>query len=152
MTRSGTTAGPGATGRYIGFKAEKRRGVVVLANSANDVDDIGQYLLGDRAEVKDYKAPKARKIAAINPRVFDGFVGQYQFPMSKVRMTITREGDRLFGQMTGQQKIEFFPETETDVFCTVVDAQMTFVKDASGQVTHLILHQNGIDQKVRKEK
>lgn len=144
--------GTGGYRSYIGFKAEKRRGVVVLANSANDVDDIGQYLLGDRAEVKDYKAPKARKIAAINPRVFDGFVGQYQFPMSKVRMTITREGDRLFGQMTGQQKIEFFPETETDVFCTVVDAQMTFVKDASGQVTHLILHQNGIDQKVRKEK
>jgi hypothetical protein len=34
----------------------------------------------------------------------------------------------------------------------VVDAHMTFVKDSAGKVTHLILHQNGIDQKVTKVK
>lgn len=144
--------GTGGYRSYIGFKAEKRRGVVVLANSANDMDDIGQYLLGDRSDVKDFQAPKARKVAHVDPRVFDDFVGQYQFSTAPVTMTMTREGNRLFGQITGQQKIEFFPESETDVFCTVVDAQMTFVKDSAGKVTHLILHQNGIDQKVTKVK
>jgi len=33
-----------------------------------------------------------------------------------------------------------------------VDAQISFVKDAGGTVTHLILHQNGRDQKATKIK
>ncbi len=58
---SGTIWHNGGTGgyhAYIGFKKNPPRGVVVLANSANDIDDIGQFLLGDRAEVKDFKPPK----------------------------------------------------------------------------------------------
>jgi hypothetical protein len=31
-----------------------------------------------------------------------------------------------------------------------VDAQLTFVQDAAGKVTHLILHQGGIDRKGTK--
>ena len=46
-------------------------------------------------------------------------------------------------QGTGQPKAEVFPESETNFFAKVVDAQLTFVKDASGKVTHLVLHQNG---------
>jgi hypothetical protein len=34
----------------------------------------------------------------------------------------------------------------------VVDAQITFVVDADGNPTALILHQNGIDQTARKIK
>jgi serine-type D-Ala-D-Ala carboxypeptidase/endopeptidase len=144
--------GTGGYRSYIGFKKDKRIGVVVLANSANDVGDIAQYILGDRSDVKEYQPPKARKVAAIDPRVFDDLVGQYKFRLSATTITMTREGNRLFAQMTGQQKIEFFPESETDYFCTVVDAQITFVKDAAGKVARLILHQNGIDQTVTKVK
>lgn len=51
----------GATGgyhSYIGFKSDGQRGVVVLANSSNNVDDLGQFLLGDRAELRAFPAPK----------------------------------------------------------------------------------------------
>ncbi|HEX3718958.1 MAG TPA: serine hydrolase domain-containing protein [Verrucomicrobiae bacterium] len=37
---------------YIGFKKNPLRGVVVLANSGSDIEDIGQYVLGDRTDVK----------------------------------------------------------------------------------------------------
>jgi hypothetical protein len=45
--------------------------------------------------------------------------------------------------VTGQPKVEIFAESETKFFLRVVDAQITFVKDEKGQVTHLVLNQNG---------
>lgn len=41
-------------------------------------------------------------------------------------------------------------ETEADLFFKVVDAQITFVKDDKGHVTHLVLHQNRVDQQAKK--
>ena len=54
-------------------------------------------------------------------------------------------------QATGQDKFEVFPESETKYFVKVIDAQVTFVKDAKGEVTHLILHQGG-DRQAKKIK
>jgi len=48
--------------------------------------------------------------------------------------------------------VEVYPESETKFFYTIVDAQLTFVKDEAGVVSHLVLHQNGIDQKAKKVK
>jgi serine-type D-Ala-D-Ala carboxypeptidase/endopeptidase len=45
---NGGTAGYHA---YIGFKTNPRRAVVVLGNSFSSIDDIGQYVLGDRPNV-----------------------------------------------------------------------------------------------------
>ena len=41
-------------------------------------------------------------------------------------------------QATGQSKLEVFPESETKYLPEVVDAQLTFVKDEGGSVTHVI--------------
>ena len=40
-----------------------------------------------------------------------------------------------------------FPESETDFFMRVVDAQITFGRSDAGAVDHLVLHQNGVDQR-----
>lgn len=58
-------------------------------------------------------------------------------------LTLSREGNRLWTQATDQPPIEIFAESETLFFAKVIDAQLELVKDASGAVTHLILHQNG---------
>ena len=54
---------------------------------------------------------------------------------------VTREGNHLFAQLTGQPKYVIFPKSETEYFGTVVDAQVTFVNDATGKVTKAIFHQ-----------
>jgi hypothetical protein len=54
-------------------------------------------------------------------------------------------------QLTGQPKFELFPESETKFFLKVVDAQITFVKDDKGVITHAIVHQGG-DHKAKKIK
>jgi CubicO group peptidase (beta-lactamase class C family) len=93
-----------------------------------------------------YEVPMVRTVARVDPEIYDAYVGQYQLAPTFI-LTVTREGDRLMTQATGQGKIEVFPESDTKFFLKVVDAQITFVKDDSGKVTHLILHQGGRDQK-----
>jgi hypothetical protein len=80
--------------------------------------------------------------AKVNPAVCDGLVGKYDYGNGVV-LTVTHEGNRLFAQLTGQPKCEIFPKSETEYFGKVVDAQVTFVKDATGKVTKAIHHQNG---------
>ncbi len=88
--------------------------------------------------------PKEHKEISVDPRLFDGYVGSYELAPNFV-VTITREGDGLFVQATGQPKGQVFPESERDYFYRVVDAQITFVTDSHGKATELILHQNGAD-------
>ena len=65
-------------------------------------------------------------------------------------MTITREGDHLMSQPTGQRKIEIFPESETEFFLKVNDIGLTFVKDDQGHVTHMLVHQGGRDTRAKR--
>jgi hypothetical protein len=58
-------------------------------------------------------------------------------------MAVTREGNQLFMQATGQQKFEVFPEGERDFFVKAFDAQMTFETDGRGRATAMVLHQGG---------
>lgn len=143
--------GTGGYRSYAGFSPELRRGILVLANAANDVDDIGQYLLGAHDDIEDFTPVKTHRAVALDTKVLDQYTGQYRFRSGHV-LTVTRNGSRFFAQLTGQQPIEFFPETEADFFCQAVDAQLTFHEDDTGAVTHVILHQNGFDQKADRLK
>ena len=142
----------GGTGGYrsfIGFDPKARIGVVALSNTftAVGVDDIGRHLLD--ASVPLAKPPKEHRQVTVDPKLFDGYVGNYQLAPNFV-IAITRDGEHLFAQATGQPKFEIFPEGEKDYFLRVVDAQITFVADASGRATELILHQNGLDQHAKR--
>jgi CubicO group peptidase (beta-lactamase class C family) len=135
----------GGTGGYrsfIGYDAKTRVGVVVLSNTftGSGVDDIGMHLLDSHAPL--LPPPKEHKEITVDPKIFDGYVGQYQLAPNFI-LTVTREGDQLFTQATGQSKVQVFPESERDFFLKVVDAQIAFETDANGRATSLTLHQNG---------
>jgi hypothetical protein len=74
------------------------------------------------------------------------YVGTYELRPG-FDLAITLEGAQLMSQATGQGKVALFAETETKFFLKVVDAQVEFLKDANGVVTHLVLHQGGGDHK-----
>ena len=63
--------------------------------------------------------------------------------LSGATLNVRHDGDKLRAQLTGQPSFQVFPESETNFFYRVVDAQLTFVKDSNGKVTELVLHQNG---------
>jgi hypothetical protein len=86
------------------------------------------------------------KNITLDPKVLSQYAGTYE-PMAGTNFLITLEGNQLSVKLTGQPTFPVFPESETMFFLKVVDAQIEFVKDSSGAVTHLVLHQGGRDQK-----
>lgn len=136
---------------FVGFDLKQGRGIVVLSNSTNDIDNIGLHFLDDRIPLAKIEPRKERKEIAVQPALLDAYVGEYQLAPNFV-IAITKEGNLLFGQATGQSRFRLHPEAETEFFLTEVDAQVSFVKDATGKVTHLILHQGGQDVKGDKIK
>ncbi len=141
----------GQTGGYhsfVGFDKKRGIGVVVLTNTAVDIDDIGLHLLDTRYPLKDAKPGKPS--LKVDPKILDSYVGDYELAPSFV-ISITKQADRLMLQATGQPKFEIFAESESKFFLKVVDAQVSFVKDKTGAVTQLILHQNGANQPAKKK-
>jgi hypothetical protein len=78
----------------------------------------------------------------LDQKALDALTGQYQLA-PQATVTITRDGDHLFAQLTGQGRFEVFPESPTSVFWRVVDAQASFTLGPDGRATALTLHQNG---------
>jgi D-alanyl-D-alanine-carboxypeptidase/D-alanyl-D-alanine-endopeptidase len=142
----------GGTGGYrsfIGFDPKERTGVVVLSNMFTNagVDDIGHHLLD--ASFPLIQPPAVRTEVAITPEQLDRNVGKYELAPTFI-LAVTREGNRLFLQATGQPKFELFAESERDFFLKAVDAQVTFEAEGQGRATRLILHQNGAHQPAKR--
>ncbi|HEV8158287.1 MAG TPA: DUF3471 domain-containing protein, partial [Pyrinomonadaceae bacterium] len=137
--------------------------VEAYPQASNPYDSLGEaYMMSGNKELalKNYKKalelnPQNANAASIikrlesptvtnkaDPKIYDQYVGEYQLAPNFV-LTVTKEGDKLMGQATGQPKIELLPESDTQFFVKEVNAQVSFVKDEKGVVTALILNQNG---------
>ena len=127
---------------FVGFNPAKLEGVVVLCNTFVDNDDLGRHILESRYPVS---TVREHKEVPVDAAVLERYVGEYEMTPA-FKITVTREGARLFVQATGQPRLEIFAESETEFFLKAVDARITFLKDG------LMLHQNGVDQKATKVK
>jgi len=117
----------------------------------NEQGDVIEHILhqigqdGRAAKVPEEQAAEllaALEPAEVDPAIYDAYVGEYEM-MADFFFAITREGDRLFLQQTGLERVEIFPRSETEFFLKVDDAQITFVRDESGKANELILHKGG---------
>lgn len=136
----------GGTGGYrsfLGFTADGRRGVVVLSNTAVDLDDLGFATLNPSAPL----SPAYKAIVLPNASL-DEVVGTYKVT-DKFLLKIFRMNDGLFVQATGQGPIPIFPSAPNEFFAKAVRASASFTRNPDGVVTGLVLHQNG-DRAARK--
>jgi len=133
----------GFISQYYG-SLEDGNGVVIMTNTANGGQIIPE-IVNSVAKVygfKDLDHSKVIKSVTITDAVLQSYTGDYELA-PKFIITITREGNNLYGQATGQGKSQIFPETQNKFFLKEVDAEVEFVKDDKGQVTKLVLYQNG---------
>lgn len=73
-----------------------------------------------------------RKVTRVDPRVLQGYVGQYDAGPS-VTVSITREGEKLVMQRVNERQ-DLLPESETSFFIQDAPRSLyTFVKDGTGQ-------------------
>jgi CubicO group peptidase (beta-lactamase class C family) len=91
------------------------------------------------------------KAAPPDPNTYDAYVGEYEVTPSFI-VKIFKDGDKLMTQASNQPAFELFPEGGDNFALKVVNARVTFVKDAAGTVTSLMIHQGGRDVPGKKIK
>jgi len=97
------------------------------------------------------RLPQERPPAAAtstNPNAYDVYVGQYEIAPNLV-ITISRDGNRLMSEVGGR-KSELVPQSETQFSIPAANIKVTFVREANGQITHMIVSDNGREGQARK--
>ena len=133
--------------------------VEMFPDSSNPYDSLGETYLAD--DQKDLALANYKKAAELDPKNsnaiqivrqlegkevkvdssgFDAYVGEYQIN-PRIILTISKEGDKLFGQLTGQPKLAVEPVSDAQFTIPEVKANISFEKDAAGKVTGLLLSQ-----------
>lgn len=115
-----------------------------------EVDAAGEttHLVVNQASGTDKSAriskvpPAAPKSVAMSATAFDQYVGVYSITPT-VTLTISRNEDKFFAQLTGQGPLEILAEAEDKFFVTRVEAKIQFARDAAGKVNQLTLFQRG---------
>jgi CubicO group peptidase (beta-lactamase class C family) len=130
--------GTGGFHSFCGFDPVTRTGVVVLANSTEDIDDIGIHLLDPSEPLKGVDKPLALDEAKLAR--LDGF-----YDLGGPTIHITHEGSQLYGQVSGQARYPVFAKSEKLFAFRVVPAELEFDIPAEGPVTQVTLHQGGRD-------
>jgi CubicO group peptidase (beta-lactamase class C family) len=117
---------------------------VLPSNPGKVAHDLAAIAFGDP-----YKVPEERKAVKLDLKLYDAYAGRYKIGPDDY-LAVTREGDRLMVEPTGQSKLEILPESESQFFLKGVEAKLTFVKDEKGKVTHVLLRQGNREEKATR--
>jgi hypothetical protein len=90
-----------------------------------------------------------RVAVAVNPAVYDAYVGHYVLGPADT-VTVTREAGKLMAQPAGRSKVELRPLSATEFFIEGFPGTFTFVRDASGAVTGQVMRYYGLEQRWRR--
>lgn len=94
--------------------------------------------------------PAEPKVVTLPRETLRGYAGRYALSANFV-LTVTEADGNLFVQATGQPKAPVFASAPDEFFYRVVAATLTFQRGPDGQVTGLVLHQNGRDLPGRRQ-
>jgi CubicO group peptidase (beta-lactamase class C family) len=149
---------------HVEMLADTGQGVVIMSNS-----DAGQALasliiagvaqawdwpLADRRQLTPGRVERLfaqvdrvahqRVKVDVDPAVLARYVGRYELAPGQVFELTLVEG-QLQLRLGDQPRFPLFAESTTKFFLEAVDAQVSFMLDADGRPTSLVLHQGGRD-------
>ena len=104
----------------------------------------GRDQRGERGEL-----PPPPKEISLPVETLRDYVGAYALAAA-ITCTMTEKNGALFTQLTGQPKFPVFATAKDEFFLKVVDARLSFERDATGKVVALVLHQGGRDQRAKR--
>lgn len=129
---------------YMAYDPARRTTVVVLGNlNGPGADQVGGSLL-TLARGQTVTLPGERQAFTVAPEALRAYEGVYELSPT-FAITVSVVDGKLMAQATGQSAFELHAESADAFFLRVVDAQVTFTRDASGAVDGLVLHQGGRD-------
>lgn len=162
--------------QLVGLKRRKdaieifRLNAEMFPTSASAYDSLGEaYLADDQKDLALANYKKAGELDPTNANAllivkrlegketkidssgFDAYVGEYQVTPT-LTLSITKEGEKLFGQLTGQGKLAVEPVSDTQFTMPQVKANISFEKDSAGKVVGLLLSQGSRTANAKKIK
>jgi CubicO group peptidase (beta-lactamase class C family) len=120
---------------------EDGEGAVIMTNSDNG-DSLAQELR--RTIAQEYNWPDFRPamhtVIHVGPERSESLTGSYQLKEDSF-VTISREGERLFAQISGQKRREIFAESEREWFAKSGDTVIEFESGETARARKLMLRQ-----------
>lgn len=142
-------------GGIVGFRTELRYfpdeklTVAVLANIERYPTEIATKLAA-LAQGEKVVLPSERQEIALPASILVNYIGSYELEPGSM-LEVTLEKGQLMVQAINQPKFAIFAQTESQFFAKDPDAQIEFFKNAKGEVSHLVIHQLGLDRKAPRK-
>ncbi len=153
FTREGKTVqahGGGINGFSTFIERVPGDGVAVIVLSNFEDGQVGAVKDGLMKVVYGLPAelPTVRTEIQLDSALLDEYVGTYEMSPT-FSLVVTRVGDQIITQATGQGKLPIFAEAKDLFFPKAIPATITFTRD-EGKVTGLILKQGGREMKAKR--
>jgi Domain of unknown function (DUF3471) len=140
MERLGTLESPALASTLLAFETDLAEHYSQLSNYMRLLGMVPPSAL----------PPTARTVIELPAVALTPYVGVYELvPGFELDVTL-RNGALFVTSSAGGAPVRLWPESNNDFFVKEVEAQVTFVRDTTGAVSGLVLHQYGRDRPARK--
>ena len=134
-------------GSYLLRIPDKNLTVIVLLNCVPQLPNLQQWSLARDIARRALGAElppqeKAKPGTNLSSGAIDAIVGRYDMGGGMI-LTVSRENDRVFAEITGRKKVEILPQSDRTFIVSGGGAEATFVRNTKGQVGKAILKQGG---------
>ena len=131
---------------FMALNLKGRMAVVALTNAATNagVDDIGRRVLDPNAAVS-----RPHRWITVPAAVLDRYVGRYKFEGGNY-LTVVRDGEQLFVQMTGQGPLPVLATAPREFFPEDIEAQFVFEESGDQPAPSVVLTQSGTSWKAQR--
>ncbi|MFA6060425.1 MAG: serine hydrolase [Taibaiella sp.] len=124
---------------YIERDLQTHRTIIMLQNTSDGVIPKKEVRL--LMDGKPIPPAEVLKEVLLPENILSFYTGQYQLDPEFI-LTITKEGQQLYAQATGQGRIPIYASSETKFFNKDVAVRMEFVKDGE-KIKEMIFQQGG---------
>jgi len=100
-----------------------------------ELNPVNHYALAELEKLGIHWEPPVVKVSE---EILEAYTGTYEFTKG-INITVTREGNLLYGSAAGMPQAELFPKSQSEFYIKVVNAQITFDRDKKT----LFFNQNG---------
>jgi len=101
------------------------------SESGGQIGDEILHAIATEYNWPDYR-PRIRTTVSVDPKILAQYAGTYALAPN-FDLVFTVENGQLMTQASGQPKFPVYAESETSFFLTVVEAQVEFFQERSGQ-------------------
>lgn len=127
---------------YLCYYPELDATVAVLSNASpvfrtiptNVALNLSDFMLKDELVFD--------KEVAVDFDDYDKYLGEFAYQRGAI-MTVTRSDEHLYAQLSGQMKFEIFPKGDHAFFWKIVEAEVKFHFNESGEVDYVTHRQGG---------